>query len=250
MSHPSGEPQRRRPGAQFPEASVDRKASPKPPPLTAGPQVCQSGPVPRRPDSIEGCLDGVDGLVVDLDGTLASLGWRRAQLWRTALRHPGLARGLPRAIEASRGSRSHGLHAAWARAAGVEPNVVEAVLRHEVPALFARLTPRATVVALLDEARTRGIPAAVVSDHAGVEKLRALGLLHHFSAVVDCSDHGAIKPLGDGLFAALAVLGTVPSRTLVVGDRPETDGSMASAVGARYRDVRSLQHPRRRSSVR
>ncbi|MCB9779134.1 MAG: HAD family hydrolase [Alphaproteobacteria bacterium] len=189
-------------------------------------------------------------LTFDLDGTLAEVQRRKARLWKGLLRHPRALPALPRAVEALRGVRAAELDealVAWVVAeTGVRPDAVRTALRDELdgrwPRLFSDARPPPAIQALIEACDARRLPRAVVSDHPSLDKLAAMDL-HGWAAVIDCRRLGALKPLPDALLAAAAQLGVPTTALLHVGDRPDTDGAMAAAAGARYLDVADLTAP-------
>jgi HAD superfamily hydrolase (TIGR01509 family) len=115
-----------------------------------------------------------------------------------------------------------------------------------LPALAA-IGPRpgaGEVLALLAE---RGLRQVVFSDYVAGDKLRALGLSAHFSAVYAGELAGAPKP-SPVMFRRMARdFGVTPEQVLHIGDRPDTDGIAAAAFGCRvwilgrdFQDFRSL----------
>ena len=97
-------------------------------------------------------------------------------------------------------------------------------------------TPRAWVKPLIEECHRRGIYLAVYSDYGCVhEKLRALGLnTNDFCYLVSAPELGGLKPAKECAEKVLKTLGVAPEETLFVGDRDDTDGESARAVGAQF----------------
>lgn len=180
-------------------------------------------------------------LSFDLDGTLAGVRWRRLGLWRGFLRDPKILGAYEGAVRALRGRRVLDWEAELVRElcarSGEGRARVEEVLSAQIgrawPDLFAGAPVPAPVAALLRAADARGLPRVVVSDHPSMDKLARMGL-GGWSAVIDCSALGALKPLPDGLWAAAATLGLRPREILHVGDRWDTDGLAAAAAGCGF----------------
>lgn len=183
-------------------------------------------------------------LSFDLDGTLASVRWRRLGLWRGLLAWPRIIGAYEPAVRALRGRREPRWHEAlvqevMARSGEPEARVrraLDEVIGQAWPRLFAGARPAPAVRALLHAADEAGLPRVVVSDHAALDKLAAMGL-GGWAAVIDCSAMGALKPLPDGLWAAAAAVGVPASRVLHVGDRWDTDGRAAAAAGCGFLHV-------------
>lgn len=106
--------------------------------------------------------------------------------------------------------------------------------------LIAQYQPvRPEVVALLREAKARGLKVAIYSDYGGVvEKLEALHIdPSQFDLLVAAPELGALKPSEPCARRVLEMLGARPETTLFVGDREEKDGASAKAVGAQFLPV-------------
>lgn len=180
-------------------------------------------------------------LSFDLDGTLATVGWRRLGLWRGFLQAPRILGAYEPAVRALRGQRvldwEERLIEEVSRRSGEPAPRVREVLGEQLgrvwPAQFAGARVPAPVAALIRAADAAGLPRVVVSDHAALDKLGAMGL-GGWTAVVDCSALGALKPLPDGLWAAASTLGVTPHQLLHVGDRWDTDGLAAAAAGCGF----------------
>ena len=100
---------------------------------------------------------------------------------------------------------------------------------------------------LLDDCHTRGIKVALLSDYeAAVDKLRVLRLNpDDFDCILSTGNLGTIKPdpsLGDMLLRHLYPAGDMPDPfpwqyALFIGDRQDTDGMLAHALGAQFMQV-------------
>lgn len=84
--------------------------------------------------------------------------------------------------------------------------------------------------------RAAGKKVAIYSDYGHVEdKLSIFGLTPDVAdLVVSAVDLGGLKPCKESMEEVLRRLGVSADRTLVVGDRYDTDGVSAEAVGADY----------------
>lgn len=183
----------------------------------------------------------------DLDGTPAEVRWRRVGLWRHLLRWPRVLGAYAPAVQALRGRRfpdgARALEDEVVTRSGEERAVVRRALEEAIdqawPRLFGGAAPPDAVRALIAACDEAGVPRAVVSDHAALSKLEAMGL-GGWSAVIDCSALGAYKPLPDGLWTAAAQLGVPVSALTHIGDRWDTDGRAAAAAGCAFIHVDQL----------
>lgn len=89
--------------------------------------------------------------------------------------------------------------------------------------------------AVLEELRSRGCKLAVLSDYGfAKEKMEALGIdPAKFDAVWSSPELGGLKPCPEVFRKACELLGSTPEETLMVGDRPDTDGG-AKKVGMAF----------------
>ena len=96
--------------------------------------------------------------------------------------------------------------------------------------------PRQEVMELIREAKEKGLRLAVYSDYGCVaEKLEALGIAPDmFDLLVSAPELGALKPSEPCARRVLEMLGAQPESTLFVGDRDDKDGASARAVGAKW----------------
>lgn len=177
-------------------------------------------------------------VVLDLDGTIyrkPRIGlymfakqWRHLPLliaerrWRKAQRQALVTGGVmpPRPVPEL-----------WYRTSYL-PSMVDVIAKHYKPALW--LQP------LMDECKQREIPVVILSDYEVVtEKLRVLGLQPEaFDAILASGDFGTIKPdpkLGEILAAHISKNAAVNwQQVLFIGDRQDTDGLLAQALGAQF----------------
>lgn len=177
-------------------------------------------------------------VVLDLDGTIyrkPRIGlymfakqWRHLPLliaerrWRKAQRQALVTGGVmpPRPVPEL-----------WYRTSYL-PSMVDVIAKHYKPALW--LQP------LMDECKQREIPVVILSDYEAVtEKLRVLGLQPEaFEAILASGDFGTIKPdpkLGEILAAHISKNAAVNwQQVLFIGDRQDTDGLLAQALGAQF----------------
>lgn len=96
--------------------------------------------------------------------------------------------------------------------------------------------PRPEVMALVEEARAKGLQLAIYSDYGCVvEKLEALHIdPKQFDLLVSAPQLGALKPSEPCARRVLELLDAKPETTLFVGDRDDKDGASARAVGAKF----------------
>lgn len=97
-------------------------------------------------------------------------------------------------------------------------------------------TLAAWVKPFLVECRKRGMRLVVLSDYGHThEKLEALGLdVELFDWVVSAPELGGLKPAAQLMQKVAERMTVSPSECLVIGDREDTDGEMAKAVGAAF----------------
>lgn len=97
-------------------------------------------------------------------------------------------------------------------------------------------SPRPEVMALVEEAKAKGLQLAIYSDYGCViEKLEALGIDPSlFDLMVAAPELGALKPSEPCARRVMELLGAKPETTLFVGDREDKDGESARAVGAKF----------------
>ena len=185
--------------------------------------------------------DGITAVVLDLDGTIyrmprmgwymfrkhwlhlpsliAERRWRKA--WRKALHDKVAAPPKPVAEH-------------WYRLRYL-PSMVQIIAKHYKPQPW--LQP------LLDECKHRKIKVIILSDYESAhEKLRVLGLdPAAFDVILSTGDFGTIKPdpeLGNILTPYITSNATIDwQHVLIIGDREDTDGLLAHALGAQFQLV-------------
>ena len=101
--------------------------------------------------------------------------------------------------------------------------------------------PREGVVARLQALRRDGVRLAILSDYGFIrEKLDALGIDPGlFEVLLDAPSLGGFKPFADVFRAACQRLGCAPQDSIMVGDRPDTDGG-SEAVGVRFLNIKDI----------
>lgn len=196
----------------------------------------------------KGVLNGVQTVVLDLDGTLydkTGLARRMVRrLWwcLPLLAAERLARKNMHYVQyASQEeffgaffrhmSRGHwwgvNVAATWYHTTYM-PTMIRLIRRYH--------SPRPEVMALVQEARAKGLQLAIYSDYGCViEKLEALGIDPAlFDLMVSAPELGALKPSEPCARRVMELLNAKPETTLFVGDREDKDGASAKAVGARF----------------
>lgn len=108
------------------------------------------------------------------------------------------------------------------------PLMVEVIRRHY------HLEPWA--VEVMKRAKVAGLRVAVYSDYGFVrEKLSALELDTSLLDLMVCGPElGGLKPCKESMLEVLKRLSVVPQRSLMIGDREDTDGESAKRVGAQF----------------
>ncbi len=88
----------------------------------------------------------------------------------------------------------------------------------------------------LEQCKQRQIPMVVFSDYGFVaEKLHAIGLpMEAFTWIVSAPGLGGLKPARQCLEKVIARLQVPAQSCLFIGDRKDTDGASALAIGAQF----------------
>lgn len=99
---------------------------------------------------------------------------------------------------------------------------------------------RPWVEPLVKQLKERGMKLAVFSDYAWTrEKLAALGIDQTlFDVIIDSPALGGLKPCKRSFLTVIEMLGSTPQDTLMIGDREDTDGAGARAVGMDFFNVK------------
>jgi beta-phosphoglucomutase-like phosphatase (HAD superfamily) len=187
-------------------------------------------------------------LILDLDGTLASIGPRVLRLGPALIREGRLLVHLAAAMSEARRLRAPDLDvviAAGMAARGRTDTararrVLDQVVDTDWPRLFAGARPPRGLERLLAAADQQGLQRAVFSDHPALDKLAAMGS-GGWAAVCAGRRVGALKPHADGAWGLLAQVGVTPSEALLIGDRDDTDGGAAAALGCRFLHVAEVE---------
>lgn len=89
------------------------------------------------------------------------------------------------------------------------------------------------------DCKKHGIRLVVLSDYGHThEKLRALNLNDDlFDWVVSAPELGGLKPTSQLIEKVLENMDVTPAECLIIGDREDTDGALAQAVGADFKLV-------------
>lgn len=193
-------------------------------------------------------LNGVQNVVLDLDGTLYDkTGLTRRMVRRLwwclpLLAAERLARKNMHYVQYASEeeffgaffrymSRGHwwgvGVAATWYHTVYM-PTMIRLIRRYH--------HPRPEVMALIEEAKAKGLTLAIYSDYGCVaEKLEALGIdPSQFELMISAPELGALKPSEPCARHVLELLQAEPETTLFVGDRDDKDGASARSVGARF----------------
>lgn len=105
------------------------------------------------------------------------------------------------------------------------------------------ITPRPGFIELIRDLHKKGIILAIVSDYGYVkERLSSLGFdPEMFSILLGTEDIGAMKPAARINSVIRSELGVKPSRTLLVGDRDDTDRTLADEGGMLFMGISDSQ---------
>ena len=193
-------------------------------------------------------LNGVQNVVLDLDGTLydkTGLARRMVRrLWwcLPLLAAERLARKNMHYVQYASEeeffgaffrymSRGHwwgvGVAATWYHTVYM-PTMIRLIRRYH--------HPRPEMMALIEEAKAKGLTISIYSDYGCVvEKLEALGIdPSPFELMVSAPELGALKPSEPCARRVMEMLQAKPETTLFVGDRDDKDGASARSVGAKF----------------
>lgn len=196
----------------------------------------------------KGVLNGVQTVVLDLDGTL----YDKTGLARRMVRRLWWCLPLLAAERLARKNMHYVQYASqeeffgaffrhmsrghwWTRSMAATwyhttymPTMIRLIRRYH--------SPRPEVMALVEEAKAKGLQLAIYSDYGCViEKLEALGIDPSlFDLMVSAPELGALKPSEPCARRVMELLNAKPETTLFVGDREDKDGASAKAVGARF----------------
>ena len=185
--------------------------------------------------------EDVTVVVLDLDGTI----YRKPRMaWYMMLKQcchlPSLIaerrwrKAQRKALQTGEPMPSMPVSEQWYRRVYL-PSMVQIIAEHYYPAPW--LQP------LLDECRQRKIKVFILSDYeAATDKMHALGINPAaFDAVLSTGDFATIKPdprLGEILAQHITNNAAVNwQHVLFIGDRPDTDGQLAQALGAQFQLV-------------
>jgi beta-phosphoglucomutase-like phosphatase (HAD superfamily) len=202
-------------------------------------------PAPTTPEVL---LGQARLLIVDLDGTLASVGARVLRLGPALLTEGRVLVHLSAAMAEARTLRAADLDAVIAAGMAARGRTDTARARRALaqvvdtdwPRLFAGAVPPPGLRRLLAAADQRGLQRAVFSDHPALAKLDAMRA-GGWAAVCAGRRIGALKPFADGAWGLLAQLGVPPAEALLIGDRDDTDGGAAAALGCRFLHVHEIE---------
>ena len=187
--------------------------------------------------------EGITLVVLDLDGTLYRKPHMSWHMIRRQWRH------LPSMIAERRWRKAH--RRALEKGEPIPPMPVDehwyytAYLPTMVQIIAEYYTAQPWVQPLLDECRSRGIKRVLLSDYeAELDKLRVLHLNpDDFDCILSTGDLGTIKP--DPRLGEMILQHLYPRQSrvadwqhaLFIGDRPDTDGKLAQALGAQFIQV-------------
>lgn len=104
--------------------------------------------------------------------------------------------------------------------------------------LYYDLRPLA--IEMLEGMRRKGVKVILYSDYGHeTEKIEALGLsCELFDGIVSAAKMGGLKPCKESMVHLMKTFELDPATTLYVGDREDTDGESARAVGMRFVNVK------------
>ena len=218
-------------------------------PTPATPTIANPTTPTRIKHKVQTTIDipaGIRLIVLDMDGTIYSKPHMTSRMLLTQWHH------LPFMVHER-------ITRAYRRRQVGKCEAPDRLLRAKWPTLYSRwykrsylpsmvkiigryYRPQAWLHPLLDECRQRQIPVVILSDYEAVtDKLHILGLKEEmFDGVYATSEAGTLKPDPRlGTYVMEQVYPDAAKRpewknVLFVGDRPDTDGALAEALGAQY----------------
>jgi len=117
---------------------------------------------------------------------------------------------------------------------GLSKELVAATIREwmfERPLRHLPGSRRPGVLEFIQKLRDRGMRVAVLSDYPVDAKLAALGIVCDVAYYTLEAPDGSLKPSPKGLRAVVGLLGLRVDECVMIGDRVDRDGAMASSVG-------------------
>jgi beta-phosphoglucomutase-like phosphatase (HAD superfamily) len=213
---------------------------------------------PRAPVPALSALEGIGGIIFDLDGTLYDA--KRLPLRLIAAQPLDVFRiRSERQVRKRLAGRDCGtaeayygeFFAEFSRIARRPPAFMrswyfETYMPLMIRVLHDHYRPRPGTAELFESLRSGNnklqkaipggrVPFAVYSDYPRTaDRLRAIGLEPRPGEYYGPEDFGAQKPAPRPFLSIAADLGCKPANVLVVGDKDETDGAGAAAAGMRY----------------
>ena len=193
-------------------------------------------------------LKNIDAVITDLDGTLYDKPYMALRLvLRDVLHLPYLVaeRLARRKLRGQSFSSAEAFYDVYFREmahhqlfspAGARRWYKETYLPTMTDIIRRHYTLRPWVPQFIQRCKELNIPIVVYSDYDFVkEKLMALKLDEsNFAFAVSSPSLGGLKPAKASSQQILNILGVKAERTLFIGDRDDTDGATARAVGAKF----------------
>jgi HAD superfamily hydrolase (TIGR01549 family) len=129
------------------------------------------------------------------------------------------------------GHRFSANYASWWYSTRYMPLMVSVIRKYYKPAYW--------LIPYIEDCKKQDIRLVVLSDYGHThEKLRALNLNDDlFDWVVSAPELGGLKPASQLIEKVLENMDVTPAECLIIGDREDTDGALAQAVGADFKLV-------------
>ena len=169
-------------------------------------------------------LNGVNSVVLDLDGTL----YDKRGLSKRMVRHLWWCLPLILVDRLAKGRMWRWIVSTrWHR---------EVYLKTMVALIGKHCPRREEVIELAQTAHQMGLKTAIYSDYGAVEeKLSVLQVdISNFDLLITAPELGGLKPSKACAMQVLERMHAKPETTLFVGDRDEKDGEAARSVGAKF----------------